>query len=117
MEKIIHIDTLNPALLIVESFTIGTTQTEKQIFDLTAHQGAPFRLYIERSGELSTDINRDHYWLLAEAMIPERKIESVTVEVTAEAGEEKTIMQEVPLNLHQVSITTFALPEVTEDGN
>ena len=117
MEPIVHIDTLNPALLVVESFVVGEVQTEKRSFDLTAFQGGPFRLYVEETGELSTDINRDHYWLLAEAMIPERRVESVLVGAANENGEEKTIMQEVPLNLHQAAITTFVLPEVIEDGN
>ena len=117
MEPIVYIDTLNPALLVVESFVVGEVQTEKRSFDLTAFQGGPFRLYVEETGELSTDINRDHYWLLAEAMIPERKVESVLVGVINDNGEEETMMMDSPLNLHQVTITTFALPEVIENGN
>lgn len=117
IDKIIHVDALNPSRLVVESFSVGSVQTEKQIFDLTEYQGGPFRLYAEKNGELSTDINRDHYWLLSEALVPERKVESVSTGITDENGQEQTVMREVPLDLNQVHITTFSLPEVTEDGD
>lgn len=110
----VSVDKENKAALNVAAFTINDTRVAAQRFDLTDFQGVAFRLYAEENGDLSTDKNQDHYWLLVEASVPERLSESVATGEVDERGQETTKMVEVPLDLDNVEIKVYALPEVAE---
>lgn len=112
--NIVQIDGENSAKLIVNSFVINNIRTATQTFDLTEHQGKPFRLYVEKDASLSTDTSCDHYWLLAEAIIPEKKMSSILTGNTDENGQQQTKCVEVPLDLNDIDITVYELPEVAE---
>ena len=84
-------------------------------FDLTPHQGSPFRLYVEEDGRLEPALDGVHYWLLAEVMVPEKRME--TREVPGGEGEEShTEMVELPLDLRQVDIVVHPWPQPVESG-
>lgn len=110
LNPVVTVNDAEPSKLVVESFQLADVTAKKQTFDLTEYQGGPFRLYVERDGSFSTDPNKDHYWLLVEAIIPERQVESVNVGTT-ETGESMTELVEAPLDLHEVEIIVFELPQ------
>ena len=96
----------NTAVLNIAAFTINGTRVPAQSFDLTAFQGKAFRLYVEENGDLSTDAGKDHFWLLLEAVLPERKMECSF----ADDGSMQFV--DVPLDLNNVNIGIYALPKV-----
>ena len=108
------VDQENKAVLNTASFTINGTRVSAQSFDLTAFQGKAFRLYAEENGDLSTNKNQDHFWLLAEANVPERLMKSVSTGELDERGQEIMKSVDVPLDLNNVEIKVYALPEVAE---
>lgn len=109
---VISIDQGDTARLVVEPFDFPGGRCAGGTVDLTPFQGGPFRLYLEADGSLNTDLYRDHYWLLAEAILPERQYESRSTGQVDENGQPITIMVEVPLNLNDIEIIVFPLPEV-----
>ena len=108
------VDQMNKAVLNTAAFTINSTRVSAQSFDLTAFQGKAFRLYAEENGDLSTNKNQDHFWLLAEANVPERLMKSVSTGELDERGQEIMKSVDVPLDLNNVEIKVYALPEVAE---
>ena len=108
------VDQTNKAVLNTAAFTINSTRVSAQSFDLTAFQGKAFRLYAEENGDLSTNKNQDHFWLLAEANVPERLMKSVSTGELDERGQEIMKSVDVPLDLNNVEIKVYALPEVAE---
>ena len=108
------VDQANKAVLNTAAFTINSTRVSAQSFDLTAFQGKAFRLYAEENGDLSTNKNQDHFWLLAEANVPERLMKSVSTGELDERGQEIMKSVDVPLDLNNVEIKVYALPEVAE---
>ena len=110
----VTIDQENTAVLNTAAFTINGTRVSAQNFDLTAFQGKAFRLYAEENGDISTNKNQDHFWLLAEANIPEKLTQSVPTGEFDERGQEIMKSVEVALDLNNVEITVYALPEVAE---
>ena len=110
----VAVSTENTAVLSINAFTIKNTRVAAQNFDLTEFQGKAFRLYAEENGDLSTNENQDHFWLLAEANIPEKVMQSVSTGKTDDNGQEIMQSVEVALDLNKVDITIFALPEVAE---
>ena len=110
----IAIDPANAAVMSVAAFTINDVRVPAQSFDLSRFQGETFRLYTEESGDLSTEKEQDHFWLLAEAKIPEKVLQNQLTGEVDEDGRDITQTIELPLDLNQVEITVFALPEVNE---
>ena len=110
----IAVDPDNAAVVNVAAFTIDDTRIPAQSFDLSSFQGTTFRLYAEQNGDLSTEKNQDHFWLLAEATIPEKVIKNVPTGEIDERDQEIMQTVEMPLDLNDVEITVFALPEVAE---
>ena len=108
----ITIDAESPSRLAVAPFPYPGGQCQGNVLDLSAYQGEAFRLYLEADGSLSTELFRDHYWLLAEAVLPERRYEMVPSGQVDENGQPLTVLQEVPLDLGEIQITVFPLPEV-----
>ena len=109
----VAIDANNPACLTVQPVTIPGKTTAPATVDLTPFEGGPFRLYVDSDGTVSTELWRDHYWLLAEAVVPAPKYSS---QPTGQVDEhDQPIMQQVllPLDLTGVDITVFPLPEVS----
>lgn len=100
--------------LIVAPFSAGSINCAGGTFDLEPYQGKAFRLYLEEDGSLSTDINRDHFWLLAEVILPPQRYESVATDEIDQNG--MTIYKSVPVPLDlesgDVQVTVFPLPEV-----
>lgn len=110
----IAIDPANAAVMSVAAFTINDVRVPAQSFDLSRFQGETFRLYTEESGDLSTEKEQDHFWLLAEAKIPEKVLQNQLTGEVDEDGRDITQTIELPLDLNQVEITVYALPEVIE---
>ena len=100
-----------PSRLVVAPFDFPGGQCAGGSLDLAPYQGGPFRLYLEEDGSLNTELYRGHYWLLAEAILPERAYDMVVMGVD-ENGQAITQMSERPLNLNDVEVTVFPLPEV-----
>ncbi|WP_018086487.1 hypothetical protein [Desulfurispora thermophila] len=100
--------------LIVAPFSTGSINCAGGTFDLEPYQGKAFRLYLEKDGSLSTDVNRDHFWLLAETTLPPQRYESVATDEVDQNG--MTIYKSVPVPLDlessDVQVTVFPLPEV-----
>ena len=67
-----------------------------------------------KTATFSTNKNQDHFWLLAEANVPERLMESVSTGEFDEHGQEIMKSVDVPLDLNNVEIKAYALPEVAE---
>ena len=86
--------------------------TASATIDLTPFQGGPFRLYLDSDGSLSTDLYRDHFWLLAEAVLPERIFDQEYTGQIDGNGQAITRMVERPLDLNMINVTVFPLPEV-----
>lgn len=59
-----------------------------------------------------TSLFRDHYWLLAEAVLHERQFDSRPTGQVDEHGQPIMAIVERPLDLTDVQITVFPLPEV-----
>jgi len=104
----LSIDQASPNRLVVASFPFPGGECAGGRIDLTPFQGGPFRLYLETDGSLSTGPFQDHYWLLAEAVLPERHFENQP----NEHGQPVMTLVERPLDLNDVQITVFPLPEV-----
>ena len=109
---LISVDSANTAVLKIDAFTIAGVRAPAQQMDLTDYQGQAFRLYAEKTGDLSTDKEKDHYWLLAEAEIPQKTTKSVETGEVDENGQARTESEIVPLNLNNVDFKIYALPEV-----
>ena len=107
----VSVDKENHALLTIGAFALGSVKVPARKIDLTAYQGKTFRLWAEADGSFSTAIQPEHYWLLIEGNVPERKYTSVGIGVMDERGEEQQKMEEVPLDLSDVDFTVFSLPE------
>lgn len=110
----IVVDPTNAAVMSVAAFTINDVRVPSQSLDLSRFQGETFRLYTEESGDLSTEKEQDHFWLLAEAKIPEKVLQNQLTGEVDEDGRDITQTIELPLDLNQVEITVYALPEVIE---
>ena len=108
----VSLDSANAAVLKIDAFTIAGVRAPAQQMDLTDYQGQAFRLYAEKTGDLSTDKEKDHYWLLAEAEIPQKTTKSVETGEVDENGQARTESEIVPLNLNNVDFKIYALPEV-----
>ncbi|ABO49758.1 hypothetical protein Dred_1224 [Desulforamulus reducens MI-1] len=108
----ISIDDKNPACLSVQPIAFPGGETQARVIDLTEFQGGPFRFYLDDDGALSTDLYKDHYWLLAEAILPDKQYDNVPTGQVDENDQEVTEMVERPLDLNKVDVTVFSLPEV-----
>ena len=108
----VSLDSANAAVLKIDAFTIAGVRAPAQQMDLTDYQGQAFRLYAEKTGDLSTDKEKDHYWLLAEAELPQKTTKSVETGEVDENGQARTESEIVPLNLNNVDFKIYALPEV-----
>lgn len=102
----------NPVIIQVAPFTFPGGITEAAVFDLTPFQGGPFRLYLDSDGSFSTDLYTDHYWLLVEAILPDKKYDNVPTGMKDEDGNDINELQEAVLDLNTIDVTVFALPEV-----
>jgi hypothetical protein len=69
-------------------------------------------VYLDLDGSATIDATRDHYWLLAEAILPDCQFENKPTGRLDENGQEITDLVERPLDLNEVEITVFPLPEV-----
>jgi len=112
----ISVDQVNPAQLVIVAFAYPGGNCPGATVDLTGFQGGPVRIYLDTDGAISTDLYKDHYWLLAEAILPERRYDSQPTgrvdEKVDENGQPIMVMVERPLDLNEVPITVFTLPEV-----
>lgn len=108
----INVDPVNSARLIVQPFPFGGGETTRQEYDPTPFQGGPFRLFLEQDGSFSTKLEGDHYWLLAEAILPGKQYDNIPTGQVDENGQPKTETVERELNLNEIDITVFSLPEV-----
>lgn len=108
----IAIDQAIPNRLVVAAFSFLGGECAGDDIDLASFQGGPFRLYLEADGSLSTELFRDHYWLLAEATLPEKQYDNVPTGQTDEYGNPKMELVERVLDLNDIDIFVFSLPEV-----
>lgn len=106
----VRIDQGSASCLVVEPFAGGPA--DRQVLDLTPYQGGPFRLYLEQDGRLSTELEGDHYWLLAEAILPEPQWEMTATGEVDEYGQTRMVMRRLPLDLNAVEVRVWPLPEV-----
>jgi hypothetical protein len=111
---VISIDQANPACLSISPFSFPDGNCFGGTIDLTEFQGGPARVYLDKNGSLSTDLYRDHYWLLAECVLPERQFDQQETGMVDEQGQPVTMIVERPLDLNNIDITAFPLPEVVE---
>ncbi len=102
----------NPARLLVHPVPYPGGNTVGATIDLTPFQGGPFRLYLDSDGSLSTDLYRDHYWLLAEATLPNRRYDNEPTGQVDEHGQAIMTMVERQLDLNDIDVTVFPFPEV-----
>ena len=110
--EVVCVDPDNSAQVTVQPFLFPGGTTSSAVFDLTPSQGGPFRLYLEADGSLNTELFRDHYWLLAEVILPDCRFENQLTGQVDENGQTIITMVERPLNLNDIDITVFSLPEV-----
>lgn len=108
----ISVDKVNPARLAIAAFAYPGGNCPGATVDLTGFQGGPVRIYLDTDGAISTDLYRDHHWLLAEAILPERRYDSEPTGQVDEHGQPIMTMVERPLNLNELNIIVFPLPEV-----
>lgn len=110
-EKVV-IDPHNPAVLqILQHELPNGAVVQPRNINLTDYQGQPFRLYVEEDGSLNVALDGVHYWLLAEAVIPEREFETQDTGETDEEGASITQLVELPLDLHKVDIVVYPWPD------
>ena len=102
--EIIEICSTNKSAIHVKPFLIGSATAVEQNIELDYWQGSTFRLYAEKDGSISTNQEHGHYWLLAEAAIPEQVISNVV----KPDGSTEMIVE--PLDLTNVQFTIFDLP-------
>jgi hypothetical protein len=104
----------NPAVIRVLQHQLPNgAMVQTQEFDLTEFQGKPWRLYVEEDGALSVALDGVHYWLLAEAVLPERRVE--TQEIGDGDNGEPTIEHvELPLDLQEVDVLVYPWPNDEE---
>jgi hypothetical protein len=110
--EVISIDQASPHRLVVAAFRFPGGECAGGTIDLTPFQGGPFRLYLEKDGSLNTELCWDHYWLLAEAVLPEKQFDNQPTGRVDENGQPIMEMVERPLNLNDIQIILFPLPEV-----
>lgn len=108
----VTINPANPNRIQVSPFPYFGGNTAPATIDATPFQGGPLRVYLDPDGSISTDLYRDHYWLLAEAILPERRYENQPTGQVDENGQPMMAMVELPLDLNDVEIIVFPLPEV-----
>jgi|GEM_PF-1266725 hypothetical protein len=102
----------NSAQITVQPFLFPGGTTSPAVYDLALFQAGPFRLYLEQDGSFSTDLYGDHYWLLAETILPETQYDQALTGQVDENDQPKTEMVERALNLNEIDIIVFSLPEV-----
>ncbi|MDI3548115.1 MAG: hypothetical protein PWR10_1767 [Halanaerobiales bacterium] len=110
--EVVNIDQANPGRLVISPFSFPDGNCSGGKIDLAQFQGGPARVYLDKDGSLSTDLCRDHYWLLAECVLPERQFEQQETGIVDEQGQPVTMIVERPLDLNNIDITVFPLPEV-----
>lgn len=108
------IDQADPNILVVADFPFLDQQCAGGQIDLTPFQGGPARIYLEADGSLNTELFRDHFWLLAEVILPERQFTSQPTGQVDENNQAITQMIEIPLDLNKASVMAYPLPEVTQ---
>ena len=113
----LSVDKAKPSVLHVAAFTARGIRIPAQSYDLTEYQGETFRLYMEENGDLSTCKHCGHYWLLAEANIPPKQMETIPTGEKDEKGQEKTKTVEIPLDLNSVTFRTYELPRTEENDD
>lgn len=100
----------DPAVLQVLPFELPNgAMVQAQEFDLTEHQGKPWRLYAEADGSLSVALDGVHYWLVAETVLPERQFESLDGGEGNGDGDAQHV--ELPLDLNDVDVLVYPWPE------
>ncbi|MDI3480777.1 MAG: hypothetical protein PWQ97_432 [Tepidanaerobacteraceae bacterium] len=110
--NVIKVNPEKASELNVENFQCGGLNVTGKTLDLTQFQGGPFRLYVDKDGSLSTELYKDHFWLIAEAFLPEKQYDNIQTGRFDENGQPISEMVERPLNLDEVDIVVFPLPEV-----
>jgi hypothetical protein len=108
----IKVDDTDAACLAIHAIPFKGGVFEPKVINLTPFQGGPFRLYLDGNGELSTDLYGDHYWLLAETILPDKQYDTIGTGEVDDNGQEVTALLERPLDLNDIGITVFPLPEV-----
>lgn len=108
----VSIDAANPAVLRIGARQLPNgAQVAATQFDLSGYQGGPFRLYIENDGSLQVALAGEHYWLLVEAILPERSYRSQETGQVDELGQPIIEQVELPLNLEACEIVVYPWPE------
>jgi hypothetical protein len=103
-----------PALKI-GGFTHKLGKVKAATIDLSEYAGKYVRIWLEADGTYSLDPRRDHFWQVAEFQVPEFQVpETKYKEVAAidpGIGEPGGELVALPLDLTNMEITTFSLPE------
>lgn len=108
----VTIDPQNPALIRIAAHTLPNgVNVPATVFDLGPHQGGPVRIYVEEDGSLQNSVEGVHYWLIAEAVLPQARMEQRATGQTDEHGQPIVEMAAVPLDLNMVDIVVYPWPE------
>lgn len=100
--------------LLVSPFQAGQLHCPGGEFDLESYRGDTFRLYLDDDGSLSSDKNRDHFWLLVEAVLPSPRYVNVDTGRTDANGSTlfESLLAPLDLDDPEIQVVAFPLPEV-----
>lgn len=102
---ILEISKASKSAIHIKPFAIGSATAVEQDIDLTDWQGKTFRLYAEQNGEISTDQEHGHYWILAEAAISDATI------INSVDDQGNMVQHTEPLDLTTTNFIIFDLPK------
>ena len=90
------------------SYQYGKIKTA--LINLAGYAGRFVRVWLDTDGSLSLDSRKGHFWQIAEFQVPDRKYKEVPGKDPA-TGEDIINLEPLPLDLKDMTITVFELPE------
>ena len=111
MSKTPTIAILENGQVQISGFECALGRVAKQTIALAPFAGERVRIWLDESKKFSVDPHKDHYWQIAELDVPPQTFTETEVSAKEAGQPPTTIVQAVPLDLTNVEITAWPLPE------
>lgn len=90
--------------LTIESFSCRKGFTKEVTIDFASYAGEYIRIWMDDDLSFSTDKHKDHYWQVAEFLVPVQKYLSIDTGEIDEHGLPITISELIPITLPEIRL-------------
>ena len=101
--------------LTIEPFDCRKGFTKKASIDLTPYAGQYVRIWMDDDLSFSTDRHKDHYWQIAEFLVPMQKYKNVDTSEIDENGLPIVISEPIPITLPTIRLFDIEEKEKKEE--